>query len=203
MSHVRLISATLALFCYALPAAAQEGETWEPYKFRGTEHFKYEMNMTEDGDTQTGWYTLDLEPRGGDQVWMKVKAAMGEATSEFSTTAAPDAVHSQLLPQLMMSPAGAPMIATLFAPWWGMYFAGRDWAVGAGWSFSDGAKQVSFKVEDTCSYAGVEGKNVVWREDDEVRGESCIAIGVALPLAVSFRDDSGRHYKVTLTEYNQ
>jgi hypothetical protein len=201
MTRLRALTFILVGLCCPLPAASQEAESWEPYKFIGTEHFRYEMSVTENGDTQTGWYTLDLEPAGGDQLLIKLEASMGESRSAFSTTAPADAVYMQLMTQMAMSPAGAPMMATLLAPWWGMYFAGRDWTLGAGWSFNDGTNEMSFKVEALCEHAGVEGKSVVWREGGEVRAESCIAPQVALPLFVSFRDDRGSLYQARLEEY--
>ena len=37
---------------------------WSAYRFKGSEHFKYDVSQTEDRDTKTGSYSLDARPAG-------------------------------------------------------------------------------------------------------------------------------------------
>lgn len=200
LSHIaRVLFVLFAAMACSEPALAQG---WQPFSFQGTEHFKFEAEVTQGGETDTGWYTMDFAPQGEDRVKLTFRGSLGESSGEFSTTAPRDEVYAQVIMQSMMTPVGAPLMVTLFAPFWGMYFVGQDWEVGSGWSFDQGGESMSFKVESTCSHAGVSGKKVVWREGGEVRSECCISQDVALPLAVLFRDDDGEVFRLTLTEYS-
>jgi hypothetical protein len=201
MDH-RVIPAVLVLCLGGLPgSAAAQKPGWEPYQFKGTEHFRFDVQVTSEGETQAGFYTLDLEKKAADKVTLKFKGSLGGNSGEFSTTAPLDQVYGQAMMQMMMSPLGAPLLATLFAPFWAIYFVGQEWEVGSGWSFAEGDQAMSFKIEATCSHAGVSGKKVVWREGNELRAESCIAPEVALPLAVTFRSEDGEVFKLAMTEY--
>ncbi len=182
-------------------AAAQDAENWALYDFTRTSYIEFDVTATADGEKQTGTTILEFVPKGAGQMTLNFKATLGESSAQFSTTAADDEVYGQAMIQMMMTPTAMPMMATMFAPFWGAVFVGRDMSVGAGWSFSDGTNDMSFKVESTCSQAGLQGKNVVWRQSGEVRAEACVNVEVPLPLAVSMKTDDGQQFEVTMKEY--
>lgn len=196
--RVALVSALLLGLGSTL-AGAQE--VWQPYDFSNTRWIELQVAVSEDEETRTGTTILEFEPKGEGQVTLHFQATLGEMSSEFTTTAPEDELYSQAMMQMMMNPAGAPLMATMFAPFWGMFFVGRDMSVGAGWSFSDGETSMSFKVESTCSYAGREGKQVIWRENDELRADACISPGVPLPLALTLNTEEGERFEIEMTKY--
>lgn len=206
MRKTRLVTLMLLLSLFGMTSALKGGkeEFWQPYKFKGTEHFKYSVKITEDGEVKEGFYVLDLKKEGEDQFKVHIKAKLGKSSFESTITADKENIYGNLIPQLMFNPAAAPMMLTLFAPWWGVYFVGHDWKVGSGWSFTDEeGKSVSFKIEAECHYAGQKGKKGVWKENDKVKAEFCIATKVALPLALLFNDEEGQSYEVVLEEYEE
>ena len=179
-------------------------EMWQPYNFKGTEHFKYSVKINEGDSVVTGFYVLDLKPAGENQLSVHVKAKLGKSSFESTVTSDKDNIYAGLAPQLMFNPVAAPMFLTIFAPWWGMYFMGHSWKVGSGWSFNDEeGKKVSFKIESKCEHAGVKGKKGVWRENDKIKAEFCVATEVALPLSLILNDEDGKSYEINLEEYRE
>ncbi len=198
----RSLSAGAVLFlCASVGGRAQEPDTWKLYDFSDTRLVELELSVTENGGTQNGSVILEFEPRGDDRVTLRFRGEMGENSSEFSTTAAEDEIYGRAMVQMMMTPVGAPLMVTIFAPFWGIYFIGQDMEIGSGWSFSDSSKAVSFKVESVCSAAGIEGKKIVWREDDEIRAQACVNRGLPLPLELDFRAEDGERYHVVMKRY--
>lgn len=161
--------------------------TWSPYKFRGTEHFRYDARQVQGGETLTGYYTLDVKPTGDGRFRITVAGKLGD--DEFSSSQvspSPDAISSPMAWAGFMSMG--PLAIALFSPVWAMYM-GREWEVGSGWSFSSGGESSSFKVESTCQYGGVNGMLGVARENNQVRMQTCVSPHVALPLFVSTGED--------------
>ncbi|MCH7761595.1 hypothetical protein IIA15_09405 [candidate division TA06 bacterium] len=174
---------------------------WEPYAFKGTEHFKYEITFQVDDEKKEGVYILDLKKGKGEEMTIHIKGEWEKNTFESTVTVSEDEFYGALMGQMMMNPAAAPLLVTLFTPWWSMYFVGRDWKVGSGWSFSEGEKSISFKVEEECEHAGVKGLKGVMRQNGEIMVETCVSPQVALPLAAHFRGDEA--YSLVLTEYEE
>jgi hypothetical protein len=201
MKRVLLILSFVVLLSGSLNG---EEKTWQPYQFKGSEHFKYSIEVNESGEVKKGFYQLVLKASGEEEVTLHLKAKLGKNSFESTVTAERENLYSSLMPQMMFNPATAPLIATLFAPWWGMYFIGHSWKVGSGWSYTDEeGKTVSFKIESECKYAGKKGKRVIWREDDVVKAEICVSEDVALPLSVYLKSDEDSYYKLVLEEYKE
>jgi len=179
-------------------------EMWTPYDFKGTEHFKFDVKITEGEEVKEGFYILDFSKAEGEKVKMHVKAKLNGDEFESTVTGEKENIYSSMMGQMMFNPAAAPLFVTLFAPWWSIYFVGHKWEVGSGWSMTEeGGKKVSFKIESECEHAGVKGKRGVWREDEKVRAEFCISTEVALPLQVIFNEEEDMSYELTLVEYSE
>jgi hypothetical protein len=171
---------------------------WAPYQFRGTERFRYDVRQTEDGDTQSGFYQLDLEPAGQGRVRMKVTGRLGDESysSTVTTGVGPEGIQMGMGQFVTLGPIGI----TLFNPLAWMMFSGRELAVGDGWSYSGGGESVAIQVERECSQAGQRGLLTVLRTNGEIQQESCVARDVALPLRTLMRED-GWVVELKLVEY--
>ncbi len=177
---------------------------WAPYTFKGTEEFHYKLSLKDSEGTREGSYIIKISPAEKDQFTLTIKGNLGENKFESTFTSDKESIYPTLMAQMMFNPAGAPLLVTLFAPWWGMYFVGKSWKVGNGWSFTDeDGKEVSFKVEDTCEYAGQKGYKTVMREDKEERFVACISPDIALPLYIRVHEEEGNLYTLELTEYKE
>jgi curli biogenesis system outer membrane secretion channel CsgG len=174
----------------ALPALYSAPVTgafaWTAYGFKGSEHFKYDVNQTESGQTKTGAYTIDASPAGGGRFRLTVDGRLGEDSYGSSVTLGPN----QGVPMMQLMGLG-PVGMTLFNPMWGFLFMGHEWEVGSYWTTTEGGKTNSFKVESTCQYAGVSGLRGVLRENQKVMVDMCVSPNVALPLAVTMSDEDG------------
>jgi hypothetical protein len=200
MERALRVPGLVALLCATATAAAAQ-EEWKPYDFSHTKYIALDVEVTRDGETQSGSSIMEFEDKGDGQLQVHVKGNLGETSAEFTTTAPQDQLQGYLAMQLGMSPLGPAMVATMFAPTWGMAFVGRDMSVGSEWSYSTGRESVSFKVEAECSYAGQDGKQVVWRQDGEIRVDTCISPSVPLPLAMYMKNEDGEVYRVEMKVY--
>ena len=185
-----------------LPAAAPTGDVspfaWAPYQFKGTEHIRYDVRQTEDGQTETGFYQLDLEPAGPGQVRMQVSGQLGD-DSYSSTVTTGTGTQGMMMgyPQFM---AMGPVGLMLFNPMSWMTIQGRQLTLGDGWSSSQGGESLEVRVESQCQAAGQGGMLLVFRENGAVRTQSCLAPDVALPITTSMHDDN-MEIVMTLVEY--
>jgi curli biogenesis system outer membrane secretion channel CsgG len=171
--------------------------TWGIYQFKGTEHFKYDAHMTDDGEKQDGWYTIDAKPAGNGMYQLAVAGELGTDSFRSTTTVAP----GQGVPMMQLAAMG-PGAMLLFSPVY-MMFGGQQWQVGNEWSFNHEGDNASFKVESTCSYAGVSGLRGVWRKNDAVMMDMCVSPNVALPLAMVTADEDGTStQQMTLVEFH-
>jgi hypothetical protein len=185
------------------PAAAVSGGPvapfiWAPYQFNGTEHFKYDVNQTEDGSTETGFYQLDLEPAGPGQVRMQVSGQLGD-DSYSSTVTTGTGTQGMMMgyPQFMtMGPVGL----MLFNPMSWMAIQGRQLTLGDGWSATQDGETMEARVESQCQAAGQSGMLLVFRENGVVRTQSCLAPNIALPITTSMHNDD-MTIELTLVEY--
>lgn len=169
---------------------------WGLYQFKGTEHFKYDAAMTEDGKKEQGWYTLDAKPGAGGNYQLTVAGQVGTDSFRSTTTVTP----GQGIPIMQIAAMG-PGAIILFSPVY-MMFGGQQWQVGNEWSFNQQGEQASFKVESECTYAGVSGLRGVWRKNNVVMMDMCVSPNVALPLAVMMNDEDGKSsHQMTLVEF--
>lgn len=190
----------------AVPAAAPSAGAgvaggpwaWTPYQFRGTEHFRYAVRQVEDGETQTGHYQLDLQPAGQDRVRIQVAGQLGgdSYSSTVTTGVGPGGMQMGMNQFMALGPIGV----TLLNPAAWMMLAGQELTVGDGWSSSSGGETVSVKVERECAHGGKNGVLIVFRENNRVMMESCVARDVALPLRMLLNDES-MQIELTLTAY--
>lgn len=203
----------LGTFAVAEPAAAPEPAmaaapmaggpvgtfAWAPFMFRGSEHFRYSVRQVEDGSTTSGFYQMDLQPAGEGRVRMSVTGQLGDQTysSTITTGVGQQGVRMGYGQFMTLGPVGL----VLFNPMSWMMLAGRELAVGDGWSYAGGGESVSIRIESECSGAGQAGLLVVFRDNDVVRQESCLARDVALPLRVLLRPDDDDVIEMTLVEY--
>lgn len=167
---------------------------WGLYNFKGTEYFKYDAVVEEEGERRQGWYTLEASPVGEGRFRLTVAGQLGEESFRSTTTSA-----GQGIPLMQLAALG-PAAVVLFSPMYGMLL-GQEWALGNEWSFTSEGETVSFKVESECSYAGVQGLKGVWREGAQSRWEICASPQVALPLAVILQAEGGELYQFILVEY--
>jgi len=174
---------------------------WTPYSFKGTEHFEYAITMTKGKKKSEGIYILDLEKGKDEKITMHVKGTWEENSFESTVTVSGDDFFGILMGQMMMNPAAAPLMVTLFTPYWSTYLTGRDWKIGSGWEFKQEGESSSFKVEKECEYAGVKGFLGVLKQNEKTLIETCVSSNVALPLAVSFKGKES--YNLELKEYKE
>jgi hypothetical protein len=109
------------------------------------------------------------------------------------------------MPQMMMTfmplSGSGPLFVALFNPTSWIVFGGRQLAIGDGWQNTQDGETVSVRVESQCTAAGQGGFLVVFRENAQVRQESCLSPAVALPLRVLLVQSDGDRIEMTLTEY--
>jgi hypothetical protein len=168
---------------------------WGMYQFKGTEHFRYTALESGTEGRKEGWYTLDAQPAANGMFQLTVAGQLGTDSFRSSSTAAP----GQGIPMMQLAAMG-PGALVLFSPMY-MFFGGQQWQVGSEWSFTQNDESVSFKVESTCSHAGVSGLRGVWRSNNETRLDMCVSPNVALPLAVQMMGDDGETWQMTLVEF--
>ena len=170
---------------------------WGLHQFKGTEHFKYDAHMTEDGQKKDGWYTVDAHPAGNGMFRLSVVGQLGTDSFRSTTTVTPGQGVS-MMQLAAMGPGGI----ILFSPMY-MMFGGQQWQVGNEWSMSREGENASFKVESTCSYAGVSGLRGVWRKDNAVVMDVCVSPNVGLPLSIMMAGDNGRDtQQMALVEFH-
>jgi curli biogenesis system outer membrane secretion channel CsgG len=177
---------------------------WAPYRFRGTEHFRYQVQQREDDQNTEGFYQLDLQPAGAGQARMTVQGQVGTSSFQTSLTM-PLSEGGISAPQMMMTfmplASSGPLFVALFNPAAWIMFGGRQLAIGDGWQNTEGRRSMSVRVESQCAYGGQGGLMVVFRENEQVRQESCISPNVALPLRVLLGERNGDRIEMILTEY--
>lgn len=160
--------------------------SWGMYTFKGTEHFKYDVNQNEGGENKTGYYTFDAQPAGPNRTRLTVDGHLGSDSYGSSVVITP----GQGIPMMQLASLG-PAVLALFNPMWGFLFMGHEWEVGSYWTSTHNGKTSSFKVESTCQYAGVNGLRGVLRENEKVIIDMCVSPNVGLPLAVVMNDEDG------------
>ncbi len=196
---------TIAVRAPVVPAPAGPVTTgtvgtfaWMPYQFKGTEHFRYDVRQTDDGETEVGFYQLDLQPAGQNRVRMAVQGKLGDEqySSTVTTGTGTDGMQMGFGQFMTLGPIGL----TLFNPLSWMMLSGHELNVGDGWSYASGGESWSVKVDRNCSQAGQDGVLIVVSENNRVLQESCVARDVALPLRVKLMDD-GSVTEMTLVSY--
>ncbi|MEW6082129.1 MAG: hypothetical protein AB1576_10215 [Bacillota bacterium] len=170
------------------PAQAQY---WEPFLFQPGQYFKYEISSgPRDGTWTTGWFSVDFVDAQDGHITARWQGEMDGGSFSSTLTAPSEDVMAHMLFGLMMQPSAAPVVSTLLAPWWGIFFVGHSWELGAGWSFRSDLGSSSFEIVELREYAGVQGYLGRWVEDGSLKAEVCVAPGVPLALYVRMEKDA-------------
>jgi curli biogenesis system outer membrane secretion channel CsgG len=160
--------------------------TWGMYGFKGTEHFRYNVQQRDGNENKTGSYTFDARPAGGGRFTLSVAGNLGSDSYSSTVTLGPN----EGVPMMQLIGLG-PVGLALFNPVWMILLGGHQWEIGNGWQQTQNGKTTSFKVESQCAQAGVSGARGVWRENQTVLMDMCVSPNVGLPLAVTFNGDDG------------
>jgi len=160
--------------------------TWGMYGFKGTEHFRYNVQQRDGDENKTGTYTFDARPAGNGRFTLSVAGSLGSDSYSSTVTLGPN----EGVPMMQLIALG-PVGLALFNPVWMMLLGGHEWEIGNGWQQTQNGKTTSFKVESQCQQAGVSGARGVWRENQNILMDMCVSPNVGLPLAVTFNGDDG------------
>ncbi len=192
----------------ALFAGNTGNKVWHPYKFKGTEHFKYKILVKGDnGEKKTGSYVIDLS-RAGRKYKISIKGSLGESEGSVSTQMDNlDDVTSFLFTQMIFNPWLAPLTTTLFGniliATYSMGALSKGLVEGSHWEYkSKDGQSVEFRVKGTCEYAGRKGKMLTMRTNGEFVYQSCIDPDLPLPIFVKYynKNDSTTT-SIELVEY--
>jgi len=170
--------------------------TWGMYSFKGTEHFRYNVQQREGNDNKVGSYTFDAKPAGSGRTRLSVAGNMGSDSYSSTVTLGPN----EGIPMMQLIGLG-PVGLALFNPVWMLLLGGHQWELGSGWQSMQNGETSSFKVEEKCAQAGVNGLKGVWRQNQKVAMDMCVSPNVGLPLALTFNNDDGSRTAMQLVEF--
>ncbi|HXJ31968.1 MAG TPA: CsgG/HfaB family protein [Gemmatimonadales bacterium] len=170
--------------------------TWGMYSFKGTEHFRYNVQQREGNENKTGSYSFDAKPAGSGRTRLSVAGNMGSDSYSSTVTIGPN----EPIPMMQLIGLG-PVGLALFNPVWMMLLGGHEWELGSGWQSTQNGESSSFKVEEKCAQAGVNGLKGVWRQNQKVAMDMCVSPNVGLPLALTFNNDDGSMTAMQLVEF--
>jgi curli biogenesis system outer membrane secretion channel CsgG len=170
--------------------------TWGMYSFKGTEHFRYNVQQRDGGETKTGSYSFDARPAGGGRFTLTVAGSLGSDSYSSTVTLGPN----EGVPMMQLIGLG-PVGLALFNPVWMLLLGGHQWEIGNGWQQTQNGETSSFKVEERCAQAGVSGVRGVWRQNQKSLMDMCVNPNVPLPLMVTFNADEGSSTALQLVEF--
>jgi hypothetical protein len=180
------------------PTSAVAQQFWKLYQFSGTEQLDYEIRHTTNDREQRGEYRMGLATNDG-RMTLTVSASLGETSCQATLPlSSPQALPATILGQCMMI---APVAAIMFAPTW-MMFMSQTWELVSRLSYRDGDLQLWFEINEECSYVGQEGRLARFSTAEGLEIETCVALDVSLPLAVSWVDETkNEKTRIWLTAY--
>ncbi|KTG27952.1 hypothetical protein [Haloferax profundi] len=171
-------------------------QTWDE-QFREGQYYRYEITSPNvDGTATYEWEVLDATD---DEVTIRTKVVTEDSTSEQTVTAARDELYSEL----SGSPSGSIATVGFNSPYYSGV-EGETLEVGDSWEASGANGDVSFAVESTSSYAGLDCANFVVRTNGSVFWESCVTPESPLPGYMAFYEEEGDDepvFEMTLVEY--
>jgi len=170
--------------------------TWGMYSFKGTEHFRYNVQQRDGNENKNGSYTFDAKPAGNGNTRLSVAGNMGSDSYSSTVTVGPN----EGIPMMSLIGLG-PVGLALFNPVWMLLLGGHQWELGSGWQSTQNGETSSFKVEEKCQQAGVNGLKGVWRQNQKVAMNMCVSPNVGLPLALTFNNDDGSMTAMQLVEF--
>ncbi|KAB1193661.1 hypothetical protein GJR96_09500 [Haloferax sp. MBLA0076] len=171
-------------------------QSWDQ-QFREGQYYRYEITSPNiDGTATYEWEVLDATE---DEVTIRTKVVTEDSTSEQTVTAARDELYSEL----SGSPSGSIATVGFNSPYYSGV-EGETLEVGDSWEASGTNGDVSFTVERTSSYAGLDCANFVVRTNGSVFWESCVSPESPLPGYMAFYEEEGDDepvFEMTLVEY--
>lgn len=170
--------------------------TWGMYSFKGTEHFRYNVQQRDGNENKTGSYSFDARPAGGGRFTLTVAGSLGSDSYSSTVTLGPN----EGVPMMQLIGLG-PVGLALFNPVWMLLLGGHQWEIGNGWQQTQNGETTSFKVEERCAQAGVSGVRGVWRQNQKSLMDMCVNPNVPLPLMVTFNADEGSSTALQLVEF--
>jgi curli biogenesis system outer membrane secretion channel CsgG len=170
--------------------------TWGMYSFKGTEHFRYNVQQRDGNENKTGSYSFDARPAGGGRFTLTVAGSLGSDSYSSTVTLGPN----EGVPMMQLIGLG-PVGLALFNPVWMLLLGGHQWEIGNGWQQTQNGETSSFKVEERCAQAGVSGVRGVWRQNQKSLMNMCVNPNVPLPLTVTFNADEGSSTALQLVEF--
>jgi curli biogenesis system outer membrane secretion channel CsgG len=170
--------------------------TWGMYSFKGTEHFRYNVQQRDGNENKVGSYSFDAKPAGNGRTRLNVAGNMGSDSYSSTVTIGPN----EGIPMMQLIGLG-PVGLALFNPVWMLLLGGHEWELGSGWQSTQNGETSSFKVEEKCAQAGVNGLKGVWRQNQKVAMDMCVSPNVGLPLALTFNNDDGSMTAMQLVEF--
>ncbi len=170
--------------------------TWGMYSFKGTEHFRYNVQQRDGNENKTGSYSFDARPAGGGRFTLTVAGSLGSDSYSSTVTLGPN----EGVPMMQLIGLG-PVGLALFNPMWMLLLGGHSWEIGNGWQTTQNGETSSFKVEERCAQAGVSGVRGIWRQNQKSLMDMCVNPNVPLPLAITFNGDEGSSTSMQLVEF--
>lgn len=190
---------------YNIPAPSVSHSTWKPYKFKGTEHFKYEVKGINESGVKTGIEVIDIQ-KTGSKYRVKIRGKYGENEGEFSTTVnSTDEIAGAIMAQSIFNPYLAPLAVALFSPAWTVYFAfGMNLEEGSSMKTKDeNGNIVEITVSGGATYAGKKGKKLTVKENGKEIWAIVWSEEVPLPLYIKMGEKGEDVYELKLVEFKE
>jgi hypothetical protein len=173
--------------------SAGTGDTWRLFEFDRTGKYTFDVFMEDEGSGTLVW---DVQRVSGDQVTTHVTYDVGEVNYESTVTGTADVARGQL----MTTPAGGLLTATMFTP--GLWYGGRELAVGNGWSYQTGEGSGSFEVTEKRTVGGLTCYATEMKVDGTLRHEGCFSPDHGLaPYSAWYDEDGTLVTEMELVEY--
>lgn len=170
--------------------------TWQPFEFDRPVTYTYEIYSSDDGAGTLVWDVTDVTDDGA-----TVSLRYDTTETAFETTVT--GTKEELQSQLILTPAGAFILATLFSPTMG-YYEGQPLSVGNEWSYSTPDGSMRFAITEERTYAGVDCYASATDVDGTTVHEGCFSPELELaPYAVYYDDDGARSVEMTLVSLEE
>lgn len=168
---------------------------WNAAGWATGQRFRYAINVADDGQVTTGWYSLSVTDAGEGNLNFQYA---GKLVTEFSGAfvAAPGDVDLTSGADLM---AAATLMGLLVTP--ALYFAGNpgSWDEGTTWSYGEGENRIAFAITGRRTYAGITGAVGEWTMAGAT-SVVCVNPHVPLALYVKITTDERNYLEYILTE---
>jgi hypothetical protein len=172
---------------------AGSGQTWRAFEFEKTGKYTFDVFVEGDGSGTLVW---DVQRVSGDEVTAHISYDVGDTSYESTVTGTTDIARQQLLG----TPAGALLVTTMFTP--GLWYGGRELAVGNGWSYQTGEGSGSFQVTERRNLGGMSCYATEMKIDGTLRHEGCFSPDHGLAPYSAWYDEEGKlQMEVKLRNY--